>query len=106
MADLFGNVSRDERQAIGVQRWVDNKLRGSLVYCTGFGKTRTAIMCMKRFLAKNPGKSVIIVVPTDALQRQWLADLAEQKVPKVYQVLIINTVVRKEWNCDLLILDR
>lgn len=105
MADLFGNITRSERQALGVQRWVNNRLCGSLVYCTGFGKTRTAIMCMKRFLAKNPGKSVIIVVPTDALQRQWLADLAEQKVPKVYQVLIINTVVRKEWNCDLLILD-
>lgn len=106
MADLFGNVSRDERQAIGVQRWVDNKLRGSLVYCTGFGKTRTAITCMKRFLAKNPGRRIIIVVPTDALQRQWLSDLTEQQVPMVYEVLIINSVVKHEWTCDLLVLDR
>ena len=105
MADLFGNVSRDERQAIGVQRWVDNKLCGSLVYCTGFGKTRTAIMCMKRFLAKNPGRRIIIVVPTDALQRQWLSDLTEQQVPMVYEVLIINSVVKHEWTCDLLVLD-
>lgn len=105
MADLFGNVSRDERQAIGVQRWVDNKLRGSLVYCTGFGKTRTAIMCMKRFLAKNPGRRIIIVVPTDALQRQWLSDLTGQQVPMVYEVLIINSVVKHEWTCDLLVLD-
>lgn len=105
MADLFGNIDRTERQKIGVQRWVDSKLRGSLVYCTGFGKTRTAIMCMKRFLAKNPNRKIIIVVPTDALQRQWLADLAEQQVPKVYEVLIINTVVKHEWDCDLLVLD-
>lgn len=61
---------------------------------------------MKRFLAKNPNRKIIIVVPTDALQRQWLADLAEQQVPKVYEVLIINTVVKHEWDCDLLVLDR
>lgn len=105
MADLFGNVDRTERQHIGVQRWVDNKLCGSLVYCTGFGKTRTAIMCIKRFLAKNPNRKVIIVVPTDALQRQWLADLIEQQVPRCYEVLIINSVVKREWECDLLVLD-
>lgn len=106
MADLFGNIDRTERQKIGVQRWVDNKLCGSLVYCTGFGKTRTAIMCIKRFLAKNPGRRIIIVVPTDALQRQWLSDLADQQVPNTYQVLIINSVVKREWECDLLVLDR
>jgi superfamily II DNA or RNA helicase len=60
---------------------------------------------MKRFLAKNPGRRIIIVVPTDALQRQWLSDLTEQQVPMVYEVLIINSVVKHEWTCDLLVLD-
>lgn len=36
MADLFGNIDRTERQAIGVQKWINNKLCGSFVYCTGF----------------------------------------------------------------------
>lgn len=40
MADLFGNLSRTERQEQGVQKWVDNKLCGTLNWATGVGKTR------------------------------------------------------------------
>ena len=105
MADLFGNIDRTERQAIGVQKWVDNKLRGSFVYCTGFGKTRTAIMCIKRFLKKNPGRRILIVVPTETLQQQWIQTLAENGLFLECEVKIINSVVQHEWVCDMLVLD-
>lgn len=105
MADLFGKVDRTERQKLGVQKWVDNKLKGSFVYCTGFGKTRTAMMCIKRFLAKNPGRRILIVVPSDNLKTQWISQLAEQGIFANCEVQIINTVVRHEWECDFLILD-
>lgn len=31
------SISRTERQLEGVQKWVDNKLCGTLVYSTGVG---------------------------------------------------------------------
>ncbi len=38
---------------------------------TGVGKTRGGLMAISRFLKKNPTKSVIIVVPSEPIQRQW-----------------------------------
>lgn len=105
MADLFGNIDRTERQAIGVQKWINNKLCGSFVYCTGFGKTRAAIMGIKRFLKKNPGRRILIVVPTDVLQRQWVQTLTENGLFLECEVKIINTVVLHDWTCDMLVLD-
>lgn len=38
MMNLFSNTSsRSKRQEEAVQKWVDNKLKGSLVCPTGFG---------------------------------------------------------------------
>lgn len=105
MADLFGNMDRTERQEIGVQKWVDNRLCGSFVYCTGFGKTRTAIMGIKRFLKKNPTSRILIVVPSEPLQQQWIQQLADNGLFMQCEVKIINTVVMHEWTCDLLVLD-
>ena len=105
MPSLFEDMGRSERQELGVQKWIDSRLRGSFVYCTGFGKTRTALMCITRFLAKNPDKKVLIVVPTDPLKRQWMTQLAERDLLDNCQVQIINTVVTREWSVDFLVLD-
>lgn len=99
-------LDRTERQLEGVQKWINNKLKGTFVYCTGFGKTYTAILCIKRFLAKNPGRSILIVVPTDALKVQWLEQLASHHLLKECDVQIINTVVKHERNVDFLIIDK
>lgn len=98
-------MTRDERQTLGVQKWVDNRCKGTLEYATGVGKTRTAIKAINRFLNKNPGKRVMIVVPTEPLQKQWVMVLAEFGVFTNSTVEIINTVVKHEWECDLLIID-
>ena len=45
-------LDRNERQNLGVRKWVANKCRGTLCYCTGFGKTRTAIKAIQLFLTK------------------------------------------------------
>lgn len=96
-------LGRTERQEMGVQKWVDNKMKGSLVYCTGFGKTRTAMMAMKRFLSKNPGRTILVVVPTDYLKLKWIQDLAENNIKAT--VLVINTVCKNEYKYDMLVLD-
>lgn len=37
MRDLFSPVSRDERQDEGVQKWINNKCKGTLEWATGTG---------------------------------------------------------------------
>ena len=70
-------MTRDERQALSVQKWVDNKCKGIIHGCTGYGKTRCALLAIKRFLKKNPDKKVLIVVPNEPLVKQWNAEILD-----------------------------
>jgi superfamily II DNA or RNA helicase len=103
--DLFGYVSRDERQEQCRVTWIKNKCRGSIQACTGFGKTRVGLNCIKTLLSKRPGSRVLIVVPTDVLQIQWQNILDSNSLSFYCTVAVINTVVKHSWQCDLLILD-
>lgn len=103
--DLFGYVSRDERQEQCRVTWIKNKCRGSIQACTGFGKTRVGLNCVKTLLSKRPGSRVLIVVPTDVLQIQWQNILDSNSLSFYCTVAVINTVVKHSWQCDLLILD-
>lgn len=98
-------MDRTERQRLGVQKWVDNKLKGTLEYATGVGKSYTAMIAVQRFLAKNPKASILIVVPTDLLKEQWLEYVVKYKVMDNCRVLVINTVVKNDYTCDMLIID-
>lgn len=103
--DLFGKVSRDERQEQCRVTWIKNKCKGSIQACTGFGKTRVGLNCVETLINKRPGSRILIVVPTDVLQRQWIADLASRNIIFSCEVVVINTVVKHSWTCDMLILD-
>lgn len=113
MSDLFtpqaqiavDNVSRTKRQKEGIQKWVDNKLKGTLVYPTGAGKSFTAIMAIERLLAKNPAISVLIVVPTDVLKSQWMEYLVRYRLLSNCEVAIINSAIKKTYNVGLLVID-
>ena len=73
-----------------------------------FGKTRVALICIKRFLAKNPSSSVLVVVPTQNLKDQWYGLLLTNELPYV-KVEIVNTITLKNsdvvYDYDLLVLD-
>ena len=56
--------NRTERQLEIVQKFADNKGRGTLLAATGFGKTFTAIMVILRMLKSRPKCKIIVVVPT------------------------------------------
>lgn len=103
--DLFGYVSRDERQEQCRVTWIKNKCKGSIQACTGFGKTRVGLNCIKTLLSRRPGSRVLIVVPTDVLQIQWQNILDSNSLSFYCTVAVINTVVKHSWQCDLLILD-
>lgn len=68
-------------------------------------KTTTAIKCVQSVLKKYTGFRVLVVVPTETLKDQWVKALAKAGLFMNAEVAIINTVVKHEWNCDILVLD-
>jgi superfamily II DNA or RNA helicase len=70
---------------------------------TGFGKTRgLGVYAIE--LAKP--KSLIVAVPTLKLQKDWLDVLKEMNTREIdYKVIVVNTLIKNKYECDLLIID-
>lgn len=106
MGDLFDPISRDDRQALSLQSWIDAKGKGTIVACTGFGKTRVATNLIQKLLKARPNHRILIVVPTDLLKEQWIGILTNLNVIFNCEVQVINSVVKHDWTCDVLIIDK
>lgn len=84
------------RQEIGVNKWFDTEKCGTYNYATGVGKTYTAILVMKRLFRIDNNHNVIIIVPSEALQKQWNEELSKHFFKKdlirveVYTVHWVN----------------
>ena len=98
-------MTRTERQQEAVKRWLKSKGKGTIVAGTGFGKTRCALMAIKALLKKYPQFRILVVVPTEALQRQWMEHINEWGFQLSVEVVIINTCIKHQWQCDLLVID-
>lgn len=105
MKDLFTPLTRDERQEESLRAWLNNKGRGCVEGCTGYGKTRIGLNAIETVRKRYPELSVIVVVPTDVLRNQWLEQLDERGLGWNCKVEIINTASKTIDQCDLLILD-
>ena len=46
-------MTRDERQELCRINWIKSKCKGTIEACTGFGKTRCAVNCIKSILNKS-----------------------------------------------------
>lgn len=103
--DLFEPISRDERQAQSVKSWIRNHGKGCLECCTGYGKSRCAIIAIKKVLTKYPQLRVLIVVPTELLKNQWLGHIEANSLQLNVEVAIINSVAKNGAQCDMLIID-
>lgn len=68
-------------------------------------KTRVAINCINSLLRKYPDKKVLIVVPTTGLLEQWSKQIENYQLQFSCDVQIINTVIKHNWTCDLLVID-
>ena len=99
-------MDRTERQKECLKRWLKSGGRASIVACTGFGKTRVALNLIDAFTTKNPGAQTLIVVPTQALKDQWIEQIDERGLGLSARVEIINTVIKFDWSCDLLVVDK
>lgn len=101
----FKKISRDDRQEICRKKWILNKCRGTIVASTGFGKTRVGLNCIKTVLNKYPSMSVIVVVPTTALNEQWKNLLNCNSLSSNCTVLTVNTAIKSTFKCDIIIID-
>lgn len=102
--ELF-KISRDERQDIARRTWIKNKCCGTMVMPTGFGKTRVAFNCIQTVLKKYPHYRILVVVPTETLKNQWQRTIDEKGLMFNIEVQIINTVIKHNWKCKILVID-
>lgn len=102
---LFKTVTRDERQEEARVKWIKNRCKGTFEFATGFGKTWTAIKCIKGIVNKYPQMRIMVVVPTDNLKEQWLGYIDSNKLSFNADVQIVNTVIKHSWKTDILVID-
>lgn len=103
--ELFHKITRDERQEECRKKWIKNRCVGTIVASTGFGKTRVGLNCIKTVLKHFPQYRVLIIVPTETLQKQWYGYVDSNELGLNCDVQIINTVIKHPAKYDLLVLD-
>ena len=101
----MSKTSRDLRQEQCIKNWIKAKGHATCECATGFGKTRIGLLTIQKILAKAPDKQVLIVVPTTLLKDQWTNLIDQWGFSLNCNVQVINTVITREWNTDLLIID-
>lgn len=95
-----------EWQATALSRWSRNGYRGIAEVATAGGKTRFALECINLWSEKVKNPKVIVIVPTSALQDQWVVTISEvfnidmneisawpenKNLQKKFQVLVVNS---------------
>ena len=98
-------MNRDERQELIIESWKAFNGKATVVAATGFGKTTVATKIIQRYIVKNPNAKILIVVPKIVLKKQWKKILKKLNIHSYCQVEVINTVIKKDWDCNLLIID-
>jgi superfamily II DNA or RNA helicase len=98
-------MTRDERQDLFVEKFIEAKGRGTLEAATAFGKTRVALKIIQHLRRTVTDRKVIIVVPHEFLKVQWEALLKEWKIEENSKVFIVNSFIKGHHECSLLILD-
>lgn len=69
------------------------------------GKTRTGLLAIELLLKKKTDAKVLISVPTEVLKEQWMEELIKRNMLSNCRVMVINSIVKGDWEVDLLIID-
>ena len=95
-----------EWQSTALSRWSKNGFRGIAEVATAGGKTRFALECINLWTENVKNPKVLIIVPTTALQDQWVVTISEvfkieisevsawpenKNLQKKFQVLVVNS---------------
>lgn len=62
-------------------------------------------MAIERLVNKNPEVCVLISVPTEVLKEQWLEEIIKKNLLLNCCVEVINSIVKSDWDVDLLVID-
>lgn len=103
--ELFKAVDRTTRQEECRRKWIQNKCCGTIVAATGFGKTRIGLNCAETIIRHYSKFKILVVVPTDTLQKQWIKQLDERGLGFNCDVMVINTAVKQQRQYHMIILD-
>lgn len=97
---------RAARQEKSFQLWKKNKAIGTVIYPTGGGKTRIALIAIEALNKASLDYTIIVIVPSQSLQEQWIELLQINKLQSC-KVFVVNTIALKdvEYKCHLLICD-
>lgn len=98
-------MTKEEKIKETTEKWRVNKGRGTVVWPTRMGKSLLAIDIVRRFLNRNPDKTVVIGVPTQALQYQWYNLTLDKGVYGKCRVYTYDYIIKNIYECDLLIVD-
>ena len=105
---MIVNQKKLDRQLQIVDKWVKAGAKGTLEAVTAFGKTYTAILAIKRLHRKYPHAVINVVVPGRDLHDQWInpetGHIVKHGLHNI-NVFVVNTYIRYQHKCDLLILD-
>lgn len=97
-------MNRDQRQKLSIEKWKEAKGRGIMTLATGFGKTKVSLDLIGKFLNLKSTFTTVVIVPTDYLKKQWEKRISAANLENV-SVFIINTAVKRDISCNLLIAD-
>jgi superfamily II DNA or RNA helicase len=99
-------------------KWVENKAKGYIEAATGVGKTYLGVLAIKLCNSRHPDKTVNVIVPTTKLKEDWTGYLVKNGKKKTWvkghielhnlfnvNVYVVNTYVREQHECGLLICD-
>ena len=105
MINSIENFDLRKWQENALEIWL-KKMNGVVSVVTGGGKTFFAILCIIEFFKKFPDGSIVVIVPTIALQSQWRTELIKtlkieeskiscfpnkKSIPNKINIIIINT---------------
>ena len=98
-------MDRTERQKLCIKRWLEAGGSATVVASTGFGKTRVGLLAAELLIKKKSDAKVLISVPTEILKEQWMEELVQRNMLSNCRVMVINSIVKGDWEVDLLIID-
>ncbi|WP_203637970.1 DEAD/DEAH box helicase family protein [Levilactobacillus wangkuiensis] len=76
------NFTPRDYQLEAAQKWIESK-KGIISFATGTGKTKTAILCMQKYLNIEKRGIFVLVVPDKSLVNQWEQELESLKFKTV-----------------------
>lgn len=68
-------------------------------------KTRIGLKIIQLLKKRNSKLKTLVVVPTETLKNQWIEELKKYNISENTDVQIVNTVIKNDWQCDLLVID-